>query len=178
MWDLIVSVPDHCLFFYFTSPDIRLKYPERVKIAENLVLYTRIRLSVRQTKKYVVHQVQIRRHIYRFRNAFPSYHALFSVIYIVDIRTKAHVKTQHEKSFKIYIYTWGTKIVFTWWHYQWHHSCKIQHLKQHCLLYHSLCNRCCLLSFIISENKIFGHIMKLCCNFLGTSYVWTKNMAA
>ena len=23
MWDLIVSVPDHCLSFYFTGPDTR-----------------------------------------------------------------------------------------------------------------------------------------------------------
>ena len=38
MWDLIVSVPDHCLSFYFetTGNEVKTNTAERIRIAESI----------------------------------------------------------------------------------------------------------------------------------------------
>ena len=38
MWDLIVSVPDHCLSFYFTDTDETKMTKADLEITENLLL--------------------------------------------------------------------------------------------------------------------------------------------
>ena len=39
MWDLIVSVPDHCLYFYFSFEHLPLNTEEHMHIQGKITLY-------------------------------------------------------------------------------------------------------------------------------------------